>query len=81
MIPKLRTLFVEQGAEPLVLGQEELRDFMASESAKWVAIMRATFTSRRLISAVADRQMPAELEAAHSPCRAWASLRAVLALL
>jgi len=38
--PKLRALFAEQGAEPLVLGPEELRDFMASESAKWAAIIR-----------------------------------------
>ncbi|MCK1312400.1 tripartite tricarboxylate transporter substrate binding protein [Bradyrhizobium sp. CW9] len=38
--PKVRTLFVEQGAEPLVLGPEELRNFMASESAKWAAIIR-----------------------------------------
>ncbi|WP_334395479.1 tripartite tricarboxylate transporter substrate-binding protein [Bradyrhizobium sp. AZCC 2289] len=37
--PKVRTLFVEQGAEPLVLDPEELRDFMASESAKWAAII------------------------------------------
>jgi len=38
--PKVRTLLLEQGAEPLVLGPEELRNFMASESAKWAAIIR-----------------------------------------
>lgn len=38
--PKVRTLFVEQGAEPLVLGPDKLREFMASESAKWAAIIR-----------------------------------------
>lgn len=38
--PKVRALFLEQGAEPLVLGPEELRDFMASETAKWAAIIR-----------------------------------------
>jgi tripartite-type tricarboxylate transporter receptor subunit TctC len=38
--PKVRTLLVEQGAEPIVLGPEELRNFMASESAKWAAIIR-----------------------------------------
>ena len=38
--PKVRTLLLEQGAEPLVLDPEELRNFMASESAKWAAIIR-----------------------------------------
>jgi tripartite-type tricarboxylate transporter receptor subunit TctC len=37
--PKVRALFVEQGAEPIVLGPDELREFMASESAKWAAII------------------------------------------
>jgi tripartite-type tricarboxylate transporter receptor subunit TctC len=38
--PKVRALFVEQGAEPLVLDSQGLRDFMASETAKWAAIIR-----------------------------------------
>jgi tripartite-type tricarboxylate transporter receptor subunit TctC len=38
--PKVRALFVEQGAEPLVLDPEGLRDFMASETSKWAAIIR-----------------------------------------
>jgi tripartite-type tricarboxylate transporter receptor subunit TctC len=38
--PKVRALFVEQGAEPLVLDPQGLRDFMASETAKWAAIIR-----------------------------------------
>jgi tripartite-type tricarboxylate transporter receptor subunit TctC len=37
--PKVRSLFVEQGAEPVVLGPEGLRDFIASETAKWAAII------------------------------------------
>ena len=37
--PKVRTLFVEQGAEPVVLGPESLRNFIASETAKWAAII------------------------------------------
>jgi tripartite-type tricarboxylate transporter receptor subunit TctC len=36
----VRALFVEQGAEPVSLGPEALRDFMASETAKWAAIIR-----------------------------------------
>jgi len=38
--PKVRALFVEQGAEPLVLDPQGLRDFMALETAKWAAIIR-----------------------------------------
>jgi tripartite-type tricarboxylate transporter receptor subunit TctC len=38
--PKVRALFVEQGAEPLVLEPQGLRNFMASETAKWTAIVR-----------------------------------------
>lgn len=38
--PKVRALFVEQGAEPLVLDPEGLKDFMASETAKWAGIIR-----------------------------------------
>src|SRR5450756_596469 len=37
--PKVRSLFVELGAEPVVLGPEGLRDFIASETAKWAAII------------------------------------------
>ena len=37
--PKVRSLFVEQGAEPVVLGPEGLRNFIASETAKWAAII------------------------------------------
>src|SRR3979411_2688892 len=37
--PKVRPLFVEQGAEPVVLGPENLRNFIASETAKWAAII------------------------------------------
>jgi len=37
--PNVRSLFVEQGAEPVVLGPEGLRDFIASETAKWAAII------------------------------------------
>ncbi|MGY3614526.1 Bug family tripartite tricarboxylate transporter substrate binding protein [Bradyrhizobium sp. USDA 10063] len=37
--PKVRALFVEQGAEPFMLNPEGLRDFMASESAKWATII------------------------------------------
>lgn len=38
--PRVRALFVEQGAEPLVLNPEGLRDFMASEAAKWATIIK-----------------------------------------
>jgi tripartite-type tricarboxylate transporter receptor subunit TctC len=37
--PKLRALFAEQGAEPMNLGPEELRKFMASEISKWSEII------------------------------------------
>ena len=38
--PKVRALFVEQGAEPVALGPEALRDFMAAETIKWAAIIK-----------------------------------------
>lgn len=38
--PKVRTLFVEQGAEPLVMDPQGLKDFMASEAAKWAGIIK-----------------------------------------
>lgn len=38
--PKVHALFVEQGAEPLVLDPQGLKDFMATETAKWAAIIR-----------------------------------------
>jgi tripartite-type tricarboxylate transporter receptor subunit TctC len=37
--PRVRSLFVEQGAEPTFLAPIELRDFMASETTKWAAII------------------------------------------
>jgi tripartite-type tricarboxylate transporter receptor subunit TctC len=37
--PKVLALFAEQGAEPVVLCPEALRDFMASETTKWTAII------------------------------------------
>ena len=37
--PKVRALFVEQGAEPVVVGPEGLRNFMASEIEKWAAVI------------------------------------------
>jgi tripartite-type tricarboxylate transporter receptor subunit TctC len=33
--PSVRGRFVEQGAEPMSPGPEELAKFMASETAKW----------------------------------------------
>jgi tripartite-type tricarboxylate transporter receptor subunit TctC len=38
--PKLRGLFAEQGAEPMVLGPDELKTFISSEIAKWAGIIR-----------------------------------------
>ncbi|OAF10619.1 hypothetical protein AYJ54_10090 [Bradyrhizobium centrolobii] len=38
--PKVSALFVEQGAEPLVLDPQGLRDFMTSETSKWAGIIR-----------------------------------------
>jgi len=38
--PKVRALFVEQGAEPLVLAPQGLKDFMTSESTKWAGIIK-----------------------------------------
>jgi tripartite-type tricarboxylate transporter receptor subunit TctC len=38
--PKVRALFIEQGAEPLVLDPESLRVFIASETVKWAEIIR-----------------------------------------
>jgi tripartite-type tricarboxylate transporter receptor subunit TctC len=37
--PKVRAHFIEQGAEPMVLGSEDLRNFIASEIEKWEAII------------------------------------------
>ena len=37
--PKVRALFAEQGAEPMNLGPEEFRKFMASEISKWSEII------------------------------------------
>jgi tripartite-type tricarboxylate transporter receptor subunit TctC len=36
----LRGLFAEQGAEPMVLGPDELKTFISSEIAKWAGIIR-----------------------------------------
>ncbi|WP_431202759.1 Bug family tripartite tricarboxylate transporter substrate binding protein [Bradyrhizobium betae] len=38
--PKVRALFVEQGAEPLVMDPQGLKDFMTSEAAKWARIIK-----------------------------------------
>ncbi|WP_407183724.1 Bug family tripartite tricarboxylate transporter substrate binding protein [Bradyrhizobium centrosematis] len=38
--PKVRALFVEQGAEPLVMDPQGLKDFMASEATKWARIIK-----------------------------------------
>lgn len=38
--PKVRALFAEQGAEPLVLAPQGLKDFMATETSKWAAIIK-----------------------------------------
>lgn len=38
--PKVRTLFVEQGAEPLVMDSKGLTDFMISETTKWAGIIK-----------------------------------------
>ena len=38
--PKVRALFVEQGAEPLVMGPKGLTDFMTSETTKWAGIIK-----------------------------------------
>lgn len=37
---KVRALFVEQGAEPLVIGPKSLTDFMTSETTKWAGIIK-----------------------------------------
>lgn len=37
--PKLRALFAEQGAEPMDLGPEDLKKFMASEILKWSEVI------------------------------------------
>jgi tripartite-type tricarboxylate transporter receptor subunit TctC len=37
--PRVRSLFVEQGAEPTFLAPIGLRDFMATETTKWAAII------------------------------------------
>ena len=38
--PKIRALFVEQGAEPLVMDPKGLTDFMTSETTKWAGIIK-----------------------------------------
>ncbi|MBR0841213.1 tripartite tricarboxylate transporter substrate binding protein [Bradyrhizobium liaoningense] len=38
--PKVRALFVEQGAEPLVLDPQALKDFMSTETTKWAGIIK-----------------------------------------
>jgi tripartite-type tricarboxylate transporter receptor subunit TctC len=38
--PKVRALFVEQGAEPPVLAPQGLKDFIASETSKWPTIIK-----------------------------------------
>lgn len=38
--PKVRTLFVEQGAEPLVMDPQGLTNFMTSETRKWAGIIK-----------------------------------------
>jgi len=37
--PKVRARFVEQGAEPVVLGPQDLRNFIVSETEKWAAVI------------------------------------------
>jgi tripartite-type tricarboxylate transporter receptor subunit TctC len=37
--PKLLALFAEQGAEPMVLGPDDLKKFIASEIAKWAEVI------------------------------------------
>jgi tripartite-type tricarboxylate transporter receptor subunit TctC len=37
--PKVRALFAEQGAEPTILGPEDLKKFMASEISKWSEVI------------------------------------------
>ena len=45
--PTVRSRFVEQGAEPVSPGPEELKKFIASETAKWrEAIIRRPASSR-----------------------------------
>lgn len=38
--PKVRALFVEQGAEPLVLDPQGLKQFMSAETTKWADIIK-----------------------------------------
>jgi tripartite-type tricarboxylate transporter receptor subunit TctC len=38
--PKVRALFVEQGAEPMVMDPQGLKDFMTSETTKWAAVIK-----------------------------------------
>ncbi|GGI23598.1 Bug family tripartite tricarboxylate transporter substrate binding protein [Bradyrhizobium guangdongense] len=38
--PKVRALFVEQGAEPLVMDSKGLADYMTFETAKWAGIIK-----------------------------------------
>lgn len=37
--PAVRDLFVQEGAEPVLLGPDELKAFIASETAKWAGII------------------------------------------
>ncbi|MGY3394394.1 tripartite-type tricarboxylate transporter receptor subunit TctC [Bradyrhizobium sp. USDA 3311] len=38
--PKVRALFVEQGAEPLVMDPQGLKNFMTSETTKWIGVIK-----------------------------------------
>ena len=38
--PAVRSRFVEQGAEPVAPGPDELRSFIASEASKWKGIIQ-----------------------------------------
>jgi len=38
--PKLRALFVEQGAEPAALGPKDLKSLIASETEKWAVVIK-----------------------------------------
>ncbi|MBR1177402.1 tripartite tricarboxylate transporter substrate binding protein [Bradyrhizobium sp. KB893862 SZCCT0404] len=38
--PKVRSLFVEQGAEPLVMDPKGLTDYMTAETTKWAGIIK-----------------------------------------
>jgi tripartite-type tricarboxylate transporter receptor subunit TctC len=38
--PKLRALFVEQGAEPVALGPKDLKSLIATETEKWAVVIK-----------------------------------------